>query len=81
MEWIKCTDKMPEETKYWSDTLQGHREWTESKMVLCYSSDHCYFTDWTRNGEWMSLKRNPKTVDGWPISIIAWCPITEYTEE
>ena len=38
MEWIKCSEQMPEEHKYESDNLQGHHEWTESDRVLAWDS-------------------------------------------
>jgi hypothetical protein len=36
--WIDCTLQMPKETKQTSDTLQGHKEWTESDLVLAWDS-------------------------------------------
>jgi hypothetical protein len=71
---------MPKETKQWSDTLQGHREWTESKPVLAWDSMYGCRVDATKNGKWMSEQRDGYTgqvVHG----IIAWRPIPEFNEE
>lgn len=71
-EWI--TDRMPPETKQTSDTLQGHREWTESERVLAYDSSYGCCIDATRNGKWMSETRG-----GYQGQIchriIAWMPL------
>ena len=78
--WIDCTKQMPQETKQTSDTLQGHREWTESDMVLAWDSMYGCCVDATKNGKWMSEKRGGYTgqvVHG----IIAWRPIPEFSEE
>ncbi len=78
--WIDCSRQMPKETKQWSDTLQGHREWTESDMVLAWDSIYGCRIDATKNGKWMSEQRGGYTgqiVHG----IIAWRPIPEFNEE
>ena len=78
--WIDCQKQMPKETKQWSDTLQGHREWTESELVLAWDSMYGCRVDATKNGKWMSEQRGGYTgqvVHG----IIAWRPIPEFNEE
>lgn len=78
--WIDCAKQMPKETKQWSDTMQGHREWTESDRVLVWDSMYGYGVDATKNGKWISEQRNGYTgqvVHG----IIAWRPIPEFNEE
>ena len=78
--WIDCTKQMPQETKQTSDTLQGHREWTESDRVLVWDSMYGCSVDATKNGKWMSEQRGSYTgqvVHG----IIAWRPIPEFSEE
>jgi len=78
--WIDCTKQMPKETKQWSDTMQGHKEWTESDRVLVWDSMYGCGVDATKNGKWISEQRNGYTgqvVHG----IIAWRPIPEFNEE
>lgn len=78
--WIDCSKQMPKETKQWSDTMQGHREWTESDRVLVWDSIYGCGVDATKNGKWMSEQRGGYTgqvVHG----IIAWRPIPEFNEE
>lgn len=78
--WIECSRQMPKETKQWSDTLQGRREWTESDLVLAWDSMYGCRVDCTKNGKWMSEQRGGYTgqvVHG----IIAWRPIPEFSEE
>ena len=78
--WIDCYKQMPKETKQCSDTLQGHREWTESNLVLAWDSMYGCRIDCTKNGKWMSEQRCGYTgqiVHG----IIAWRPIPEFSEE
>ena len=78
--WIDCTKQMPPETKQTSDTLQGHREWTESDVVLAWDSSYGCRVDFTKNGKWMSEQRGGYT--GQLIhGIIAWRPIPEFSEE
>ena len=78
--WIDCAKQMPPETKQTSDTLQGHREWTESDMVLVWDSMYGCSVDATKNGKWMSEQRGGYT--GQLVhSIIAWKPIPEFSEE
>ena len=77
--WIDCTKQMPKETKQTSDTLQGHREWTESDMVLVWDSMYGCGIDSTRNGKWRREGKGGYTgqvVHG----IIAWRPIPEFNE-
>lgn len=77
--WID-DGSMPPETKYEEDTMQGHREWTESKPVLAWDSMYGPRVDATKNGKWMSEQRGGYTgqiVHG----IIAWRPIPEFNEE
>ena len=78
--WIDCLKQMPPETKQTSDTRQGHREWTESDMVLVWDSMYGCGIDSTRNGKWRGEQRGGYTgqvVHG----IIAWRPIPEFNEE
>lgn len=78
--WIDCAKQMPKETKQWSDTMQGHKEWTESDRVLVWDSIYGCGVDATKNGKWMSEQRGGYTgqvVHG----IIAWRPIPEFNEE
>ena len=78
--WIDCYKQMPKETKQCSDTLQGHKEWTESNLVLAWDSMYGCRIDCTKNGKWMSEQRGGYTgqiVHG----IIAWRPIPEFSEE
>lgn len=78
--WIDCRKQMPKETKQWSDTLQGHREWTESELVLAWDSMYGCRVDATKNGKWISEQRGGYTgqvVHG----IIAWRPIPVFNEE
>ena len=78
--WIDCRKQMPKETKQWSDTLQGHREWTESDLVLAWDSMYGCRVDATKNGKWMSEQRCGYT--GQVLhGIIAWRPIPEFNEE
>ena len=75
--WIDCRKQMPKETKQWSDTLQGHREWTESEPVLAWDSVYGCRVDATKNGKWMSEQKGGYT--GQIVhSIIAWRPIPEF---
>ena len=77
--WID-DGSMPPETKYEENTMQGHREWTESKPVLAWDSMYGPRVDATKNGKWMSEQRDGYTgqiVHG----IIAWRPIPEFNEE
>lgn len=77
--WID-DGSMPPETKQESDTLQGHREWTESKPVLAWDSMYGYCVDWTINGKWMSEQMGGYTGQVCH-GIIAWRPIPEYKEK
>lgn len=74
--WIKVTERMPAETKWESDTLQGHREWTESERVLVVTANEDYFVDSTYNGAFRSERH--KDCDGFVHYVIAWMPITKY---
>lgn len=78
--WIDCRKQMPKETKQWSDTLQGHREWTESDLVLAWDSMYGCRVDATKNGKWMSEQRGGCTGQV-AHGIIAWRPIPEFNEE
>ena len=78
--WIDCTKQMPLETMQTSDTLQGHREWTESDRVLVWDSMYGCGVDATKNGKWISEQRGGYTgqvVHG----IIAWRAVPEFSEE
>ena len=78
-EWID-DGSMPPETKYEEDTMQGHREWTESKPVLAWDSMYGPRVDVTKNGKWMSEQRGGYTGQICH-GIIAWRPISEYKEK
>lgn len=77
--WID-DGSMPPETKQESDTLQGHREWTESEPVLAWDSLYGCRVDWTRNGKWMSEQTGGYTGQVCH-GIIAWRPIPKYKEK
>ena len=77
--WID-DGSMPPETKQESDTLQGHREWTESEPVLAWDSLYGCRVDWTRNGKWMSEQAGGYTGQVCH-GIIAWRPIPKYKEK
>lgn len=77
--WID-DGSMPTETKQESDTLQGHREWTESNPVLAWDSMYGCCVDWTINGKWMSEQTGGYTGQVCH-GIIAWRPIPEYKEK
>lgn len=77
--WID-DGSMPPETKQESDTLQGHREWTESEPVLAWDSTYGCRVDWTRNGKWMSEQTGGYTGQVCH-GIIAWRPIPKYKEK
>lgn len=77
--WID-DGSMPPETKRESDTLQGHREWTESEPVLAWDSLYGCRVDWTKNGKWMSEQMGGYTGQVCH-GIIAWRPIPEYKEK
>lgn len=77
-----CIDdgSMPPETKYEEDTMQGHKEWTESEPVLAWDSMYGPRVDVTKNGKWMSEQRGGYTGQICH-GIIAWRPIPEYKEK
>ena len=77
--WID-DGSLPAETKQESDTLQGHREWTESEPVLVWDSMYGPRVDVTKNGKWMSEQRGGYTGQICH-GIIAWKPIPEYGEK
>lgn len=77
--WID-DGSIPPETKYEEDTMQGHREWTESKPVLAWDSMYGPRVDVTKNGKWMSEQRGGYTGQVCH-GIIAWRPISEYKEK
>jgi hypothetical protein len=62
--WIDCAKQMPPEVKQYSDTLQGHREWTQSDLVLAWDSFYGCRIDATKNGKWMSEQRYGYTGQG-----------------
>ena len=71
---------MPPETKHEGNTMQGHREWTESEPVLAWDSMYGPCVDVTKNGKWMSQQRGGYTGQICH-GIIAWRPIPEYKEK
>ena len=77
--WID-DGSMPPETKYEEDTMQGHREWTESEPVLAWDSMYGPRVDWTRNGKWISEQTGGYTGQICH-GIIAWRPIPKYNEK
>lgn len=71
--WISVKDRLPEERKYESDTLQGHHEWTESDRVFVLDDRGVAMVDSLRNGKfWLDGK---KDCDGFPHYIEYWMPI------
>lgn len=80
MEWIKVTDRMPEEKEYFvsgNNYIDGKdRRWTESKQVLCVRDTGDFLVDSTKNGKFMSERY--KDCDGFTHSIVAWMPIPEF---
>ena len=83
MEWIKVTDKMPEEKEYFvsgNNYLDGKdRKWTESERVLCVDDYGTYLITATRNGEFISEKH--RDCDGFTHFVVAWMPIPEFKFE
>lgn len=77
--WVN-DGSMPPETKHEENTMQGHREWTESKPVLAWDSMYGPCVDVTKNGKWMSEQRGGYTGQICH-GIIAWRPIPEYKEK
>lgn len=77
--WVN-DGSMPPETKHEGRTMQGHREWTESKPVLAWDSMYGPRVDITKNGKWMSEQRGGYTGQICH-GIIAWRPIPEYKEK
>lgn len=75
--WHKVSEELPEETKYVTDTIQGKREWTESKIVLVIDNHYLPSVDCLKNGEWMTLRTHPRDCDGFPIQYLYWMPIPE----
>lgn len=80
MEWIKVTDRMPEEKEYFSsghNFLDGKdRKWSESETVLVVNTAGRYFTDSTKNGTFMSERR--RNCDNFVEYVVAWMPIPKY---
>lgn len=74
--WTKVSEAMPKETKYESDNLQGHHEWTESDRVLVITDHEESFVDSTKNGKFNH--DGLKDCDGFPHWIIAWMPIPPF---
>lgn len=71
--WISVKDRLPEERKYESDTLQGHHEWTESDRVFVLDDRGVAMVDSLRNGKfWLD---GHKDCDGFPHYIEYWMPI------
>ena len=83
MEWIKVTDRMPEEEEYFvsgNNYIDGKdRRWTESKQVLCVRQSGDYIVDCTRDGKFMSEKY--KNCYGYPNYIVAWMSRPEFKFE
>lgn len=74
--WTKVSEAMPKETKYESDNLQGHHEWTESDRVLVITNHEESFVDSTKNGKFNH--DGLKDCDGFPHWIVAWMPIPPF---
>lgn len=74
--WTKVSEAMPKETKYESDNLQGHYEWTESDRVLVITDHEESFVDSTKNGKFNH--DGLKDCDGFPHWIVAWMPIPPF---
>lgn len=74
-QWISVEEALPEETKYESDTWQGHKEWTESNRVFVLDSQYGPMIDSTKNGRWRS-EVEKVGYQGQIIHIIThWMPI------
>ena len=77
--WISVKDRLPEERKYESDTLQGHHEWMESDRVFVLDDRGVAMVDSLRNGKfWLDGK---KDCDGFPHYIEYWMPIPKLPKE
>lgn len=79
--WHKVSEELPKEIKYAENTLQGRREWTESKIVLTIDNHYLPNVDCLKNGEWMKLRTHPRDCDGFPINYLYWMEIPELPKE
>ena len=77
--WISVKERLPEERKEYSDTLQGHREWTESDRVFVADDFGDVRVDALRNGKFRT--DGYKDCDGFPHWIEYWMPIPELPKE
>lgn len=83
MEWIKCSERMPEEhEEEMSITIQHPEKRTRmvSDLVFVYDSVYGASTDWTINGKWYSEIHNGGYQGQIIHGIVAWMPIPPYDE-
>lgn len=79
MNWIKCSERMPEEKRYSRYDGTGP-EWYASDQVLVWDSMYGASISHTVNGKW-----HCEHLGGYQgqvcHGIIAWMPIPEFKEE
>lgn len=76
--WISVNNRMPDETKYESDNMQGHHEWTESERVAVMDDRGIIMIDSTRDGKFR--KDGLKDCDNFPHYIEYWMPLPKFNK-